>query len=241
MANNCDTPHPRLSRVIGQLANNWRSVSCVATTSPTPTRRKNPEARRLEILKAAGDIALTEGLEAVTYRRVADRLGCAPGLIHHYFPIVIDLVAEALNDVLVTDQDDSFDEAKDEPDALAGLSTLLTRWTFHKANEFSHLWLDAWSMARRHSAVRWVVDDVMKRGHVRLTALIDAGVQQGCFTVADTESVAWYLLTALDGLIVHTSVGVNQGLVDVTHTVATFTEQELGLPPGSLRIGQPTQ
>lgn len=49
--------------------------------------------------------------------------------------------------------------------------------------------------------------------------------------------MAWYLLTTLDGLIVHTSVGVNQGLVDVTLTVATFIEQELGLHPGALRIG----
>ena len=136
----------------------------------------------------------------------------------------------------MTDQDASFDEAEAEPDALAGLSTLLTRWTFYKANEYSHLWLDAWSLARRQPSVRAVVDDVMKRGHVRLAGLIENGAQQGCFTVADPDSVAWYLLTTLDGLIVHTSVGVNQGLVDVTRTVATFTEQELGLPPGSLRI-----
>jgi AcrR family transcriptional regulator len=207
----------------------------VGTTNAT-TRRKTPEARRLEILKSAGDIALTDGLEAVTYRRVADHLGCAPGLIHHYFPVVVDLVAEALADVLITDQNESFDAADAEVDALAGLSNLLRRWTFHKANEFSHLWLDAWSLARRQAPIRAVVDDVMRRGHVRLVALIDAGVQQGCFTLADTDSVAWYLLTTLDGLIVHTSIGVNQGLVDVTHTVATFTEQELGLPAGALRI-----
>lgn len=112
----------------------------------------------------------------------------------------------------------------------------MRRWTFHKANDFSHLWLDAWSLARRQPPVRVVVDDVMKRGHVRLAALIGAGIDQGCFTVDDPESVAWYLLTTLDGLIVHTSVGVNQGLVDVTRTVAMFTEQELGLAPGSLRI-----
>lgn len=200
------------------------------------TRRKNPAARKLEILRAAGDVALTENLEAVTYRRVADRLGCAPGLVHHYFPVVIDLTAEALADVLTTEQDESFAEAGAHADALTALSTLLTRWTFHKANEYSHLWLDAWGLARRQPSVRVVVDDVMKRGHERLTALIDSGVRQGCFTVEDSESVAWYLLTTLDGLIVHTSVGVNQGIVDVTRTVATFTEQELGLPHGSLRI-----
>jgi AcrR family transcriptional regulator len=211
----------------------------MAATNTTTTRRKNPAARRIEILKAAGDIALAEGLESVTYRRTAERLGCAPGLIHHYFPVVIDLVAEALSDVLLTDQDESFNEAEAEQDALAGLSTLLTRWTFHQVDQYSHLWLDAWSLARRQASVLTAVDDVMKRGHTRLTALIERGVRQGCFTVADPESVAWYLLTTLDGLIVHTSVGVNQGLVDVKLTVATFTEQELGLPQGALRIGQP--
>lgn len=208
----------------------------MTATRSTTKRRKSPETRRLEILKTAGDVALNEGLEAVTFRRVAERLGCAPGLIHHYFPVVIDLIAEALNDVLMTDQDASFAEAEEQADALAGLSTLLTRWTFYKANEYSHLWLDAWSLARRQASVRAVIDDVMKRGHVRLAGLIELGARQGCFTVADPDSVAWYLLTTLDGLIVHTSVGVNQGLVDVTRTVATFTEQELGLPPGALHI-----
>ena len=211
----------------------------MAGTSASTTRRKNPAARRREILDGAGEVALTDGLEAITYRRVAEHLGCAPGLIHHYFPVVIDLVAEALSDVLLSDQETSFAAAEAESDALAGLSTLLTRWTFHQVDQYSHLWLDAWSLARRQPSVRVAVDDVMKRGHVRLTALIELGVQQGCFTVADAESVAWYLLTTLDGLIVHTSVGVNQGLVDVKLTVKTFTEQELGLPLGALRIGQP--
>ena len=211
----------------------------MAGTSASTTRRKNPAARRREILDGAGEVALTDGLEAITYRRVAEHLGCAPGLIHHYFPVVIDLVAEALSDVLLSDQETSFAAAEAESDALAGLSTLLTRWTFHQVDQYSHLWLDAWSLARRQPSVRVAVDDVMKRGHVRLTALIELGVQQGCFTVADAESVAWYLLTTLDGLIVHTSLGVNQGLVDVKLTVKTFTEQELGLPLGALRIGQP--
>jgi hypothetical protein len=76
----------------------------------------------------------------------------------------------------------------------------------------------------------------MKLGHHRLVALIRRGVVEGCFATDDPSSVAWHLFTALDGIIVHTSVKVNQGLVDVTRTIAKFTEQELGLQPGSLRI-----
>jgi AcrR family transcriptional regulator len=210
----------------------------VATDSATVTRRKSPRARRLEILQTACDVALAEGLEAITYRRIAEHLGCAPGLIHHYFPVVIDLVGESLSELLLNNQEASFAEAEVEPNALAGLSTLLTRWAFYQEDEYSHLWLDAWSLARRQSSIRVAVDDVMTRGHLRLTALIDSGVRQGWFTVTDSASVAWYLLTSLDGLIVHTSVGINEGLVDVKRTVAMFTEQELGLPEGALRIGQ---
>jgi hypothetical protein len=76
----------------------------------------------------------------------------------------------------------------------------------------------------------------MKRGHVRLVALIERGVDEGCFVTDDPSSVAWYLLTTLDGLIVHTSIGVNQGLVDVTRAVTASTEQDLGLAPGSLAV-----
>jgi hypothetical protein len=76
----------------------------------------------------------------------------------------------------------------------------------------------------------------MKRGHVRLVALIERGVDEGCFVTDGPSSVAWYLLTTLDGLIVHTSIGVNQGLVDVTRAVTASTEQDLGLAPGSLAV-----
>jgi AcrR family transcriptional regulator len=209
----------------------------VAATNSTAARRKDPAARRLEILEAAAAVALAEGLEAITYRHVADRLGCAPGLIHHYFPAVVDLVAEALTAVLDADQDASFRpaESRAESDACAGVAILLGYWTFHQDESYSRLWLDAWSMARRQAPIRSAVDDVMKRGHTRLTALIHLGIEQGRFTVAGADSVAWYLLTALDGVMVHTSVGVNQGLVDVKRTVAAFAEQELGLAPGELR------
>ncbi|GLP76649.1 hypothetical protein TUM20983_37590 [Mycobacterium antarcticum] len=204
------------------------------------TKRKSPATRRLEILHAAGDIALTEGLEAVSNRRIAEHLSCAAGLIHHYFPVAMDLLAEALQQVLMADQNSCFGESEAEPDALTGLSTLLTRWGFHKSGQYAPLWLDAWSLARRQPQIRDVVDDVMKQGHLKLTALLQRGVDEGCFVADDAPSVAWYLLTTLDGITVHTSIGVNQGLIDVQRTVAMFTEDELGLAPGSLRIGRHT-
>src|SRR4051794_21027519 len=57
--------------------------------------RKRPEERREEILSAAAAIALDEGLERITLRAVAGRLGVRPGLISHYFPAAEGLVEEA--------------------------------------------------------------------------------------------------------------------------------------------------
>ena len=226
-----------VSIAIGRLANDSRIVGFVATTNATAIKRKSPAARRLEILQAASEIALTEGLEAVSNRRIAEHLDCAAGLIHHYFPVAMDLLSEALRQVLMTDHGASFGEAAEQPDALAGLSTLLTRWSFHEADQYALLWLDAWSLARRQPQIRAVVDEVMKEGHLELTALIRRGIDEGRFITKDASAVAWYLLTTLDGITVHTSIGVNQNLVDIQRTVAIFTEQELGLAPGSLRIG----
>jgi len=42
-------------------------------------------------------------------------------------------------------------------------------------------------------------------------ALIRRGVDEGRFVTDDPSSVAWYLLTTVDGIIVHTSIGVKPG------------------------------
>ena len=67
----------------------------LSAAAPPSARRKPPEERRTEIVQAASVLALTEGLESLTLRRVADALGVVPGLVNHYFRSVEDLVAEA--------------------------------------------------------------------------------------------------------------------------------------------------
>src|SRR5882672_5723341 len=77
---------------IGRTSNSLRGMP----SSPPPKRvRKTPEARRAEIVAKAAEIALAEGLEIITLRRIADELGVRPGLIRHYFPVAEDLPSEA--------------------------------------------------------------------------------------------------------------------------------------------------
>jgi len=45
-----------------------------------------PEAPvRERILAAARDLFLREGFEGVSVRRIAERAGCSPGMLYHFF------------------------------------------------------------------------------------------------------------------------------------------------------------
>ncbi|MGV9355968.1 TetR/AcrR family transcriptional regulator [Streptomyces misionensis] len=67
--------------------------------------RKDPAARRAEIVTTAAAVALAEGLECVTLRRIGEELAVRPGLISHYFPSAEELVAEAFGHAATAELD----------------------------------------------------------------------------------------------------------------------------------------
>lgn len=208
------------------------------TTAEQPRfRRMPPEERRQEIVAAAARLALARGLEAVTYRNVAEALGCARGLVHHYFGSVESLEAEAFATAVAADLDNCFRRAEEQPDPVAALAHLLKHWVSEDPEPHKTLWLDAWCQAMRKPGIRQAVDRAMRASHDRLLALLQSGVDAGNFTHPDLAALAWQLLTALDGLIVHSSIGVNRGIVDVHATITRSAERSLGLEAGALTPG----
>ncbi|GGK62041.1 TetR/AcrR family transcriptional regulator [Streptomyces flaveus] len=206
-------------------------------SAPQPTarsRRLPPAERRQEIIEAAAAVALEEGLAAVTYRSVAARLGCAPGLVHHYFDAVEALEAEAFTHAVSTDFERTFQEVEELGDAVQGLRHMLRVWVSESPEPHKTVWLDAWYMAARKPRVHAAVDHAMRITHSRLVEVLDRGVREERFASHDPDALAWQLLTALDGVIVHSSIGVNQGIVDVRRTIAHFTETALGLERDAL-------
>ncbi|SUB71559.1 TetR family transcriptional regulator [Pluralibacter gergoviae] len=55
----------------------------------------NREARRETIMRAAMDVALQEGLTAMTVRHIAAQAGVATGQVHHHFASAGELKSEA--------------------------------------------------------------------------------------------------------------------------------------------------
>ncbi|GHJ47407.1 hypothetical protein Cs7R123_47490 [Catellatospora sp. TT07R-123] len=205
-------------------------------TTPRASRpaRMDPAARRAEIIGAAAELARAEGLEAVTLRRVALRLGVASGLVNHYFPAADKLVAEAFGQVVSADLDTTFAAVARQAGAVARLRTLLTCWVAPDTEHVGPLWLDAWSFARTNAPLRAEVNRQMLDGHERVVDLLRGGVAEQVFAPADLDAVAWRLLTLLDGVIVHSTLRVNVVPTDVGRAVAALLEHDLGLPDGSL-------
>lgn len=109
-----------------------------------PARRKPTEQRRVEIVSAACQIALADGLDSVTLRRIADTLGVFPGLVSYYFPSVGDLVAEAFGDVMTHDRDETFAMIEaTAPAHLLRMRELLLYMLNDDRDRISLLWLDA--------------------------------------------------------------------------------------------------
>jgi AcrR family transcriptional regulator len=179
-------------------------------------------------------MALDEGLDAITLRRVADALGVVPGLVNHYFPAVDDLVASAFG----TAADAEIAEvlaavaAADRP--LEQLRVLLRLLTADDRDRLSLLWLDAWQAGRRRPALQAEVVRLMVVWQDRVVELIEHGVRAGQFRATDVAAAAARILTVVDGLSVQ---AVMRSAIDdqrVRGLLFRTAERELGLSEGAL-------
>jgi AcrR family transcriptional regulator len=187
--------------------------------------RKTPEERKTEIVHAAGAIALKEGIEAVTKRRVAEELGFAPGLVHHYFDSIEALAAEGLTWVLGAELHRTFAAFNEADTALEGIRGVFEMWVTVEATDFGLLWLDAWSISRRRPIIRDAVLAAMHDGHVEVARAVRRGQDEGSFRSGDPDELAWTLLTLLDGMIVHSSLRIDLGLIDVDAALRRFADE----------------
>jgi AcrR family transcriptional regulator len=215
------------------------------SSSPSAKRvRKTPEARRAEIVGKAAEIALAEGLEIITLRRVAEELGVRPGLIGHYFPVAEDLPSEAFGAAAGAELElllPGDHGAESPPRRLAGF---LAGTGGDAYDGMSRLWLNARHLSRYRPSLRERVTYQESLWRGRLTALIQDGVDAGDFRCADPADAAVWILVVLDGLGAHANTedaGDAEADVDrrlrggrPARMVVATAERELGLAAGTI-------
>ncbi|MFJ4190884.1 TetR/AcrR family transcriptional regulator [Kitasatospora sp. NPDC089509] len=198
--------------------------------------RKSPDDRRAEIVEAAATVALTEGLECITLRRIAEQLDVRPGLISHYFPAVEDLVAEAFGSAATAELETLLPADPPDGSALNHLARFFARTTGPAYDDMSRLWLNARHLSRYRPVLRERVlgQESLWRG--RLGGVVQAGVDQREFRTEDAELTAVRILVVIDGLASHANTGLGNHPSAVIRLAAATAERELGLTDGALAL-----
>ncbi|MEV4687372.1 TetR/AcrR family transcriptional regulator [Microbacterium sp. LWH3-1.2] len=203
------------------------------TSSEIPVRtRKRPEERREEILEHATAIALDEGLERITLRAVADRLGVRPGLITHYFPAAEALVIEAFTRAAVRERERFFTTSGTPMDRVAHFAAHIERGA---SLPLARMWLNARHLARFSPALDTALQHQDQLDRERLTAIIEDGIASSVFPITDAETACIRILMAVDGGGSYVNTATPPTHRAHRQVVADVSEWALGLEPGALR------
>ncbi|MET9147128.1 TetR family transcriptional regulator C-terminal domain-containing protein [Streptomyces sp. NPDC004042] len=196
--------------------------------------RKDPATRRAEIVGTAAAIALAEGLECITLRRIAEELAVRPGLISHYFPAADDLVAEAFGSAATGELDALVPAGRPGETPTLRLVRFLARTTGDAYDTMSRLWINARHLSRYRPELRERVVGQEAAWRGRLGALVQEGVDAGEFHPADVSVAVVQILVVLDGLGAHANTGTAEHPAAVSGMAAATAENALGLPAGTL-------
>ncbi len=125
----------------------WRSAGDAAPT-PAPARGPRPRTSVDEVVAAAVALADADGMDAVSMRAVAERLGVTAMALYTYVPSkreLLDLMYDATMAELARDADD----ATGRPDAVDDWRAALTAWAERLwAFYLRHPWVVQVSQAR---------------------------------------------------------------------------------------------
>ncbi|QQC87280.1 TetR/AcrR family transcriptional regulator [Streptomyces alfalfae] len=206
------------------------------TSRPQPKHtRKSPQERRAEIVRVAARIALEEGLELITLRRVAQDLEVRPGLIGHYFPAADELLAEAFTHATTEERESLLPPGEADLPPVDRLARFLVGLADGDYLGLSRLWLNARHLSRFKASLRLAVRAQESRTRAALVDLIDEGVRAGEFTTDDSMRTALHTLIAVDGLGSYANDEAPPEELDMRDVAIETAETRLGLPPGTLR------
>ncbi|MQA09487.1 MAG: TetR family transcriptional regulator [Pseudonocardiaceae bacterium] len=163
--------------------------------------RERGRQTRTRLLRAATELIPSLGWNAVTTRKIAERAGLPPGLVHYHFRSVAELLAEAALGTAREAVAESLRLLDEAPDLPSGLRAMLhVAYTYGGQDPASVLMTEAYLAATRDQALADRLGAVLEEFRTGLTDRLADGA------VAEPAAVSAALSALLDGLIMHRSL-----------------------------------
>lgn len=208
----------------------------MVSRASTKPKRMPPHERRAEIVAEAANIALSEGLERITLRAVAERLDVRPGLISHYFPAAEELVIEAFALAIGGERETLFPTGGTPTERVA---VLIERSQSEESRPLAQLWLNARHLSRFHPALAEALADQEALDRDRLVMLVREGIRSGEFSTDDPLAAAIRIFVAVDGVGAYVNNVGTFSEESFTRFAADTADWALGLPPGTIAAATP--
>ncbi|WP_318371626.1 TetR family transcriptional regulator [Enterobacter sp.] len=160
------------------------------------------DERRQMILETAVKIAFSEGLSAMTVRRIAQEAQSAIGQIHRHFSSASELKAEAfllsVTQALALLNDDGKTE---KVSCYQLLNWCLFTAHFDDTRHYSQLWKEAEVMSYHDEIMMNAFRAATKMWHNSLVTILEKGISSGEFSCnRSVDSAAWDFISFSHGL-----------------------------------------
>ncbi len=172
------------------------------TSRAAAPRRLPPEERERSIVRGAVDLASESGLEALTVRAIAAKVGVTPALVAHYRPVMEEFVADVFGDIVAAEREEVLGEFVQTGDVRDDLQRLVEILLDTSRDDVAMVWVQSWSLGARNEALGRRVRHEMDLWQSGLEDLIR---RTGGDSV-DPAPAAWLLLAMVDGMSAHSLV-----------------------------------
>jgi AcrR family transcriptional regulator len=197
-----------------------------------PPKRRLDDVRRPQILAAAAELLIEEGLSAVRVADVAQRAGTSATSVIYYFGTKAELFEQA-----IAHADDRFyaDLLKGLGRRQSGIDRLA--WLIVSSSAVDWLlWMDLWVYSRRHPELHEAHRRFDRRFRAMIADVIRHGQSRGEFDRVDPGDAGVRIGSLMRGLAVHVALGeydvtAAQMVGHCVHAAA----QELGCDPAVLQ------
>ncbi len=164
-------------------------------------RRKTPEERREELVRAAQEVFVQNGVESTTVSQIVKAANVAQGTFYLYFKTkndIIDAIAEHIVDGMVDTM-----EAAVQQDHLTAIKKMnvFRQSIMEMAEDPDGVELgEVYHRPENQMVHHKMTDRIMLRLAPMLESVIRQGVEEGVYSIADSRVAAWFMLGGLNML-----------------------------------------